>query len=358
VNGEFGVPSYTGDDSAIIYSQLDTSTPTGFSLMRQPLASDRISPVGSATLWLSNADFNVIYRRGLTSPSPGAVTLENPAPGSVQSGVGLISGWVCNANRIDIDIDGVTTFQAAYGTDRGDTQTACGDTNNGFGLLFNWNLLSPGSHRVRVLSSNVEIANSTFTVATLGLGQFPQGLSGTFTLQNFPENGRTTRVQWQEANQNFVVTNASGSSASGGSNNAGTQLENPVPGSFQSGLGLISGWVCNATRIDIDIDGRATLQAAYGTSRSDTQPTCGDINNGYGLLFNWNLLGDGIHRVRILADGVEVGNSTFTVTTLGLGEFPRGLSGIFPLSGFPQAGRTTQIRWQESVQNFVTSGVQ
>jgi len=326
--------------------------------MRQPLAGDRLTPVGASTLWLNNADFNVIYRRGTTAPSPGGSSFENPASGSVQSGIGLISGWVCNANRIDIDIDGLATFQAAYGTGRDDTQSACGDTNNGFGLLVNWNLLSPGSHRVRVLADNVEIASSTFTVATLGLGQFPQGLSGAFTLQNFPQNGRTTRVQWQEANQNFVITNASGTSPGGGSNNPGTQLENPAPGSFQSGLGLISGWVCNANRIDIDIDGRATFQAAYGTSRSDTQVPCGDTNNGYGLLFNWNLAGDGTHFVRILADGVEVGRSTFTVTTLGLGEFPRGLSGTFLLSDFPQAGRATQIQWQESIQNFAISAVQ
>ena len=139
----------------------------------------------------------------------------------------------------------------------------CGDTNNGFGLLFNWNLLSPGSHRVRVLADNVEVASSTFTVATLGLGEFPRNLSGAFTLQNFPQNGGTTRVQWQEGTQNFVITNASGNSPGGGSNNPGTQLENPAPGSFQSGIGLISGWVCNANRIDIDVDGRATLQAAY-----------------------------------------------------------------------------------------------
>jgi hypothetical protein len=165
-------------------------------------------------------------------------------------------------------------------------------------------------------------------------------------------------VQWQEANQNFVITNADGTSSGGGSNNPRTKLENPAPGSFQSGLGLISGWVCDASRIDIDIDGRATFQAAYGTSRSDTQSTCGDTNNGYGLLFNWNLVGDGTYFVRILADGVEVGNSTFTVATLGLGEFPRGLSGTFPLSGFPQAGRTTQIQWQESGQNFMITNVQ
>lgn len=358
VNGDFGVPSYTGDDSAIIYSQVDTSTPTGFSLQRQALLNDRITPTGAATLWLSNADFNVIYRRGISPPPTGAVMLENPAPGSVQSGIGLISGWVCNANRIDIDIDGRATFQAAYGTDRGDTQTVCGDANNGFGLLFNWNLLGNGSHRVRILASGVEIASSTFTVATLGLGEFPRNLSGAFMLKDFPQSGKTTRVQWQEANQNFLITNTDGTSPSGGSNSPRTQLENPAPGSFQSGIGLISGWVCDANRIDIDVDGRATLQAAYGTGRDDTQQMCGDSNNGYGLLVNWNLLGDGTHRVRILADNVEVGNSTFTVTTLGLGEFPRGLNGTFMLPSFPQAGKSTQIQWQEGEQNFMIIGVQ
>ncbi len=211
---------------------------------------------------------------------------------------------------------------------------------------------------MRVLADDVEIKNSTFTVATLGLGEFPRNLSGAFTLQNFPQNGGTTRVQWQEGTQNFVITNASGNSPGGGSNNPGTQLENPAPGSFQSGLGLISGWVCNANRIDIDVDGRATLQAAYRTGRADTQGTCGDTNNGYGLLVNWNLLGDGPHSVRVLADGVEVGRSTFTVATLGLGEFPRGLGGTFTLSGFPQAGRSTQIQWQESIQNFAIIAVQ
>ena len=39
----------------------------------------------------------------------------------------------------------VEAAMAAYGTERLDTQAACGDTDNGFGLLFNWNLLDDGS---------------------------------------------------------------------------------------------------------------------------------------------------------------------------------------------------------------------
>jgi hypothetical protein len=133
---------------------------------------------------------------------------------------------------------------------------------------------------------------------------------------------------------------------------AQSTLENPQPGSFQSGIGVISGWACNAQTIDIEFDGVVTLEAAYGTSREDTRSVCGDANNGFGLLFNWNLLGDGPHTVRALADGQEFANVTFTVTTLGT-EFLRDASGSFSLAGFPETGSTVSVRWQESAQNFV-----
>ncbi|MCS6924568.1 MAG: choice-of-anchor D domain-containing protein [Candidatus Binatia bacterium] len=136
-------------------------------------------------------------------------------------------------------------------------------------------------------------------------------------------------------------------------------LENPQPGSFQSGIGVISGWVCNATRVEIRIDDGAPFPAAYGTSRADTADPkfCGDDgNNGFGLLFNWNILGDGVHRVRALADGVVFADVTFVVTTLGQGEFARGLTGATQIANFPQAGTVMRLQWQESQQNFSLSG--
>ena len=48
-------------------------------------------------------------------------------------------------------------------------------------------------------------------------------------------------------------------------------LETPTPGSFQSGVGLIRGWVCSANRVDIEVVGRGSLQAVYGEPRGDTQ---------------------------------------------------------------------------------------
>ena len=128
-------------------------------------------------------------------------------------------------------------------------------------------------------------------------------------------------------------------------------LENPQPNSFLSGLGVISGWVCDAQRIDIEFDG-VRYQAAYGTSRADTRAVCGDDNNGFGFLFNWNLLGDGVHTVKAFADNQEFANATVTVATLGE-EFLRGATKNERLTNFPHPGADIIVVWQQSLQNFV-----
>jgi hypothetical protein len=78
---------------------------------------------------------------------------------------------------------------------------------------------------------------------------------------------------------------------------------------------------------------------------------------GFGLTVNWNLFGDGLHTVQAFADGVEFANVTLTVTTLGLGEFPKGLGGECRVSDFPLVGAETILVWQESSQNFVIQEV-
>ena len=128
-------------------------------------------------------------------------------------------------------------------------------------------------------------------------------------------------------------------------------LENPGPNSFQSGVGLISGWVCEAEEVLIEING-TPQPAAYGTERPDTAKICGDTDNGFGLLFNWNELGDGEHTVVALVDGVELGRAAVTVTTLGE-PFVRGLTGEYVVTDFPSPGETVWLVWQEGQQNFV-----
>jgi hypothetical protein len=282
-------------------------------------------------------------------------TLENPQAGSVHSGVGVITGWACEAAQIDIVIDDVTLMQAGYGTSREDTRSRCGDADNGFALLINWNLLGDGQHTLRALADGIEFARSTFNVATLGQ-EFLTGVSGECTVANFPQPGTDTRVRWEESLQNFVIV---GSSSGGqGVNGDGSKtLENPRAGSVHSGVGVITGWACEAAQIDIVIDDVTLMQAGYGTSREDTRLRCGDADNGFALLINWNLLRDGQHTLRVLADGIEFARSTFNVVTLGQ-EFLSGVSGECTVPNFPQPGTDTRIRWEESLQNFVVVGME
>lgn len=140
--------------------------------------------------------------------------LENPAPDGSESGIGLISGWHCGASRIEVDFDGGPLVKAAYGTGRGDTASACGDTDNGFGLLYNYNLLGPGTHTARAYADGVLFATHTFTVSTLG-GEFMKGLSKNFIVDNFPSPGQGAVVSWQESKQNFVIKELTTVSAQG-----------------------------------------------------------------------------------------------------------------------------------------------
>jgi len=133
-------------------------------------------------------------------------------------------------------------------------------------------------------------------------------------------------------------------------------LENPTSGSFQSGIGLIRGWACEANQIQIVLDDSVTVQAAYGTSRGDTQETCGKINTGFGLTMNWNLLSSGPHTIRALVDGQQFGSVSFTVTNLGQ-ETLTGVTQSAVVEDFPQRGKITQLQWQESAQNFVITAV-
>ena len=140
-----------------------------------------------------------------------AGALDNPKPDSYQSGVGVIFGWVCEGERIEIEIQhgttgAVSTLAAGYGTNRGDTIDVCDDDgDNGFSLAVNWNLIGAGRHTVRALADGEEFARRQVTVGTLGAGEFPTGLEGTFVLPDFPGAGQETSVRWEESLQNFVI---------------------------------------------------------------------------------------------------------------------------------------------------------
>ena len=304
---------------------------------------------GTAAGWY--IDDVAVYSSDFETPGRTQGVLENPQPHSFQSGIAAISGWACEANEIVIELNGIP-LQAGYGTIREDTRSVCGDADNGFSLLWNWNNLGPGEHTVRALLDGVEFADTTVRVTTFG-EEVLRGASGRFDLPDFPASGETTVVRWEESLQNFVITDGQPNTGGGYNRVAGVsaRLENPSLGSSQSGIGVISGWACEAEEIVIELDG-IPLRAAYGTAREDTRSVCGDTNNGFSLLWNWNNLGAGTHTVRALLDGVEFADTTVRVTTFGE-TFLQEVSGTYPLSDFPRAGDMIRVRWEEALQNFV-----
>jgi len=133
-------------------------------------------------------------------------------------------------------------------------------------------------------------------------------------------------------------------------------LENPQPSSFQSGIGLISGWSC-AGNVQVVVDG-TPLTVAYGTPRADVAPVCaGNGNVGFGFLLNYNTLGNGTHTAQLKVGGANVGEPVSFTVTVPAGEFPLGLSGQVTVSGFPSAGKSTTLRWQQAQQNFAIVAV-
>ena len=139
-----------------------------------------------------------------------------------QSGIGVISGWACKADWIEIVIYDLSkqegeagyrrSYTAAYGTERLDTEGVCGDTDNGFGLLFNWNNLGDGEYLVvtvihgRGSQGLIALPHARVKVTTLG-EEFLRGAKGEYVLEDFPELGQSVTVEWLQESQNFVIAN-------------------------------------------------------------------------------------------------------------------------------------------------------
>ena len=134
--------------------------------------------------------------------------LENPVAGEAASGIGIVSGWFCDAQTISVVFDSLTPLAAAYGTSRVDTLGDCSDTDNGFGLLFNFSVLGDGPHTVHVLADGLEFASAAFTVATFET-EFLEGAAGSCTVADFPGPGASAELTWLQAAQNFVITDTS-----------------------------------------------------------------------------------------------------------------------------------------------------
>ena len=294
---------------------------------------------------------------------PTAFHLENPANNSTKSGIHVISGWACEANTIKAYFDNNKNnkIQLLYGVSRLDTKCRCGDINNGFILLFNYNLLNDGQHTVSLQINNKENAlTRQFQVVTLG-EEFVKGesASGEMTLNN----GTKVYFKWEESRQGFNIIGFN-------SKNSAPEplletpeeeglLEIPRDGSITSGIHIVSGWICDAKK-DITIrlskwetdEEVGSIKALYRSEREDTRRVCGDSRNGFVAIFNYNILEPGIYVADLFVGDQWQDSSRFQVVRMGRGprfEFVKNLRGEGTVE-MDVSGQIITLRWEEATQ--------
>lgn len=131
--------------------------------------------------------------------------------------------------------------------------------------------------------------------------------------------------------------------------------ETPQQGSVQSGVGVVRGWACDVTKVEVQFDDGEFIEVPYGGVREDTRSICGDANNGYGYVLAWRNLALGPHIMKTYYNGNHQ-QPAFEVSfeVSGLDEvFATGLSGTYELSDFPAPGTSVVVEWSEADQNFV-----
>ena len=115
VPGTWGVPGYTGNDTAIVFSYPDLFKYTGYSLVRQPLKQDGITPEGNPAIVFAagdyGGDYGVVYRRGtFSAPVPNISVL----PASINFGQVSTCGskkdqvTISNTGAADLTISGTS----------------------------------------------------------------------------------------------------------------------------------------------------------------------------------------------------------------------------------------------------------
>ena len=183
------------------------------------------------------------------SQSAWAVSLENPAPGSIKSGVGVVSGWICDADELEVSFNQGARQFVPYGSERTDTASVCGDTDNGFGLLINYNNLGDGPHTVTLYADGEVATHVQFNVRTLGT-DFLRGLTGQGSVEL--SDGRHVALQWQETIQGFTITDYNYTGTFPGMDQDNTPAvceQDPLPEEYYGDCGSVR-WSCaNGLRV-------------------------------------------------------------------------------------------------------------
>ena len=139
--------------------------------------------------------------------------LEIPGWGELVSGIGVISGWKCQARGEitvvinDVDRGDSDPVPMAYGNNRLDTLRACQDQDNGFVSIFNWGILGPGEYVATAYDDGVKFDETAFTVGSTD-EEFLTGVEAECLVPDFPAPGENGRFIWNEATQHLELEEA------------------------------------------------------------------------------------------------------------------------------------------------------
>jgi uncharacterized repeat protein (TIGR02543 family) len=338
----------------IDWSQLSYPISAGNHTLTWAYVKDESWEDGQDAAWIDAVSLPLAVATGV---------LGTPVSGSTVSGVGVISGYHCSSKNIEVRIDGVSLGKAGAGTTLLGTLPVCGHADTGYSLLYNFNNLANGPHTLSAYADGVQFASHSFTSFRSGGVPWLAGASKTATLADFPQAGQSATLEWVQSYQNFLITGIGGASAQAGpvagvaaAANVGV-LGTPVAGGTVSGVGVISGYHCSSKDIDVYIDGAYIGKAGAGTTLLGTQAVCGRTDTGYSLLYNFNNLANGQHLVEVYADGGFFDSHAFTSFQSGGTAWLAGVSRTTTVPGFPQAGQTATLQWQQSYQNFLVTGI-
>ena len=154
--------------------------------------------------------------------------LDEPPNNGFRSGIGTIRGWVCQDDGDGVEIRimnaagtrRVATFTAPYGSDRSDVpvRDRCDrrGTDVGFAVQYNYNLLPEGEYTAEAWIGSGRSAEQVgptdagqtnrFTVVRISDDAFLEDVeSGEVEVPDFPVDGVTTILEWDQQSQNFQI---------------------------------------------------------------------------------------------------------------------------------------------------------
>ena len=201
----------------------------------------------------------------MTSGVVSAARLGVPGPHTPVSGIGVISGWKCDARALTVRFDGGEPIPVLYGAERADVlnEGACDHANVGFVSIMNWSNLDDGEHTAVVYDDGVEFGRSVFTVRRFREA-FVRDASLTLPVQDFPHQGDNAVFTWSQATQHLELADAFAATTSTDPPNCAGWVTGQGDGAYDSTAWVQACLEAGADPNARDADGNTPLQRIEG----------------------------------------------------------------------------------------------